>query len=207
MGNDYTEYDTIKVKLRINDDSMKEEIEIYMQEIDDLINNRIRAKIGSYNAYGDYINLPLTEDTIPSLPVELKAIANNMVVAKIRLQNSEKPMLWDSEVKVLENYLERVYGYTSNKPYQPVRELTISPTSGTVGTIITINGVNFQPRTKLSFIFNATYPTTTPSTVITDDVGAFNGVTFAVPSNHPSDSYEIKVVDHVGGTSIRFQVT
>ncbi len=207
MGNSYTEYDSIKVKLRINDDSMKEEIELYMQEIDDLIDNRIRAKLGSYNAYGDFIVLPLTEDTIPTLPPELKAIANNLVVAKIRLQNSEKPMLWDSEVKILENYLDRVYGFTTNKRYQPTRELTITPTSGAVGTTITIGGTKFQPRTKLSFVFGATYPTTTPTTVITDGVGAFSGVTFVVPPNHPADSYEIKVSDKVGGASIRFQVT
>jgi len=204
---DYAEYDSIKIKLRINDDSMKEEIELYMQDIDSLINNRIRAKLGSYNIYDDFIVLPLTEDTIPPIPDELKAIANNLVVAKIRLQNSEKPMLWDSEVKILENYLDRVYGFTTNKRYEPVRELTISPTSGPVGTTITIGGTKFMPSAKINFVFGATYPTTTPTTVISDTKGAFSGVTFQVPPNHPADSYEIKVTDKKGGEIIRFQVT
>jgi hypothetical protein len=203
----YSEYDTIKVKLRVTDDSLKDEIRLYMQEIDDLINNRIRAKLGSYNAYDEFIELPLTENTIPPIPLELKAIANNLVVAKVRLQNSEKPMLWDSEVKILENYLDRVYGLTNDKPFQPVRELTITPASGAVGTTVTISGIYFQPRTKLNFVFGSTILTTTPATVITDARGSFSGVTFQVPPNHPPDSYEIKVSDKKGGTLIRFQVT
>ena len=107
----YTEYDSIKIKLRIANDSMRDEIELYMQEIDDLLDNRLRARLGARNIYGDEIVLPLTSETIPELPLELKGIANNLVVAKIRLQNSEKPMLWDAEVNILDNYLDRVYGY------------------------------------------------------------------------------------------------
>lgn len=206
MVNGYTEYDSIKIKLRINDDSMKEEIEIYMQEVDDLVDNRIRAKIGTHNIYGVKIELPLTTTTIPPIPAELKAIANNLVVAKIRLQNSEKPMLWDSEVKVLENYLDRVYGFTSSKAWAPIRELTISPTSGTVGSTITVNGIYFQPNAKLNFVFGATHPTTTPTTVITDINGSFTGVTFVVPANHPEGSYDIKVIDEYGGQKIKFSV-
>jgi hypothetical protein len=96
----YTEYDSIKTKLRVEDDSMRDEIELYMQEIDDLIDNRLRAKLGSKNIYGQEITLPLSHNTIPAIPLELKAIANNLVVAKIRFQNSEKPMLWDAEVNI-----------------------------------------------------------------------------------------------------------
>jgi len=206
-ANGYCEYDTIKVKLRIDDDSMREEIQLYMHEIDDLINNRLREKLGERNIYGQPIVLPLNHSTIPPVPIELKAIATDLVVAKIRLQNSEKPLLWDSAVKVLDNYLERVYGWTSHKPFQPERTLTMTPFSGVVGTTITIGGTNFQPIAKLRFVFGATLPTTTPAVVITDSTGSFSGVTFAVPENHPEGSYEIKVNDDYGGLSIRFQVT
>lgn len=206
-ANGFTEYDTIKVKLRIDDDSMRDEIRLYMHEVDDLIINRLIAKLGVYNVYGQKIVYPLTSDTIPPVPLELKAIANDLVVAKIRLQNSEKPLLWDSAVKVLDNYLDRVYGWTSHKPYEPIRELTISPTSGNVGATITISGINFQPSAKIDFVFNATTPTTTPATVISTTTGAFSTVTFVVPANHPAGSYEIKVSDSFGGQTIRFQVT
>ena len=36
MG-DYSEYDSIKLKMRIPDDTLKEEIVLYIQEVDDLI--------------------------------------------------------------------------------------------------------------------------------------------------------------------------
>ena len=64
----YTEYDSIKIKLRIANDSMRDEIELYMQEIDDLLDNRLRARLGAVNIYGDEIILPLTSETIPELP-------------------------------------------------------------------------------------------------------------------------------------------
>ena len=203
----YTEYDTIKIKLRIEDDSMKDEIQIYRQEIDDLVDNRIRAKLGSVNVYGEDIILPLTEDTIPSIPLELKAIANDLVVAKIRLVNSEKPLLWDSAVKVLDNYLERVYGWARDVAFQPERTLTRSPASGIIGSTITIGVTNYAPTAKLIIIFDSTEPTTTPTPVITDSTGVVSGVTFNVPANQPDGSYNIKVSDSFGGKLVRFQVT
>lgn len=206
-ANGYTEYDTIKVKLRVDDDSMREEIQLYMHEIDDLITNRLRSKLGFYNVYGTPITLPLTFNTIPTIPLELKAIANDLVVAKIRLQNSEKPLLWDSAVKVLDNYLDMVYGWTRDQPFQPTRTLTISPASGIIGSTITIGGTNFQPTTKLTIIFDATNPTTTPADVITNSAGVFSGVTFLVPANQPDGAYTIKVADQFGGISGKFQVT
>ena len=202
----YTEYDSIKVKLRIEDDSMKGEINLYMQEIDDLINNRVRAKLGEFNAYDEAIVLPLTFNTIPPITQELKGIANNLVVAKIRLQNSEKPLLWDSEVKILDNYLERTYGWTRDIPFQPERTLTVSPRSGVAGSTITLSGTNYKPVDELEIVFNSSNPTTTPTTVITDTAGVFSGVTFIVDSDLGEGSYEVKVVDSLDGLIVNFQV-
>lgn len=208
MANDgYSEYDSIKVKLRVNDDSMKEEIEIYMHDIDDLITNRLRAKLGYNNIYGDPIELPLSQTTIPVLPAELKAIANNMVVAQIRLQNAEKPLLWDAQVKILDNYLDMVYGWTNNTPYQPTRTLIATPTTGSIGQVVTLEGSNYQPTTKLTIVFDNTNPVTTPTEVITDIDGIFSGVTFQVPANQPDGAYNIKVSDNFGGLAVKFQVT
>ena len=186
---------------------MKEEIQIYRQEIDDLVDNRLKAKIGTYNIYGEEIIFPLTEDTIPTVPLELKAIANDLVVAKIRLVNSEKPLLWDSAVKVLDNYLERVYGWARDVAFQPERTLTRSPASGIIGSTITIGVTNYAPTAKLIIIFDSTEPTTTPTPVITDSTGVVSGVTFNVPANQPDGSYNIKVSDSFGGKLVRFQVT
>ncbi len=206
VQNGYTEYDSVKIKLRVNDDSMKDEIQLYMHEIDDLINNRLRAKLGEQNIYGGIIILPLTDETIPPIPIELKAIAHDLVVAKLRLQNSEKPLLWDSAVKVLDNYLERVYGWTRSKPFQPERTITITPTSGIVGSTITLGVTNFQPLTTLSIAFSTANPTTTPVVVNTDDLGVVSGVTFDVPESTLGTN-QIKIVDDFGGLTISFLVT
>ena len=205
VSTNYAEYDSVKVKLRLEDDSMRDEIRLIMQEINDLINNRLRAKLGEYNVYGSRIELPLTSSTLPPIPVELKAIANDLVVAKIRLQNSEKPMLWDSAVNVLDNYLEKVYGWTRNTPFQPIRTYTISPTSGNVGATVTLSGTNFEPTAKLVIKFNGQDVVTTPTTVITDSKGVFSGVTFVVPSVDEGQK-KIKIVDGFGGIEANFQV-
>lgn len=205
VANGYTEYDTIKIKLRIDDDSMRDEIQLYMHEVDDLINNRLEAKLGKTNIYGQEIVYPLNHTTIPVIPIELKSIASDLVVAKIRLQNAEKPLLWDSAVKVLEDYLERVYGYTQSGRYQPIRSFTVSPTSGTVGTTVTISGTNFQPTSKITVIFDYNNPTTTPADVITDVKGVFSA-TFDIPLTQPVGAYYIKVNDDFGGMISKFQV-
>ena len=206
--NGYSEYDSVRLKLRVadTDNSMRDEIQLYMNEIDDLVNNRLRAKLGSDNIYGEAIVLPLTSTTIPKVPVELKGIANDLVVAKIRLQNAEKPLLWDSAVKVLDNFLEKVYGWTKDTPFQPIRTFTITPTTGAIGATLTVSGTNFEPTAKIRIIFDASEPTTTPDPIISTATGTFTG-TFAVPANQPDGSYVVKANDNFGGKDRNFQVT
>lgn len=205
-SNGYVEYDTINEKLGVADDSLREMIQIHMHEVDNLVNNRLRAKLGTNNIYGEPIVLPLTFETIPQVDLELKGIANDLVVAKIRLQNSEKPLLWDSAVKVLDNYLDMRFGWTRDTPFQPIRTLTVSPRSGVIGATVTVSGTNFQPVAKICIVFDSTEPTTIPASVITDEDGVFSGVTFEVPANQPDGAYEITVSDTLGGEIINFQV-
>lgn len=201
----YVEYDSVKVKLRVTDDSLRSEIQLYMHAVDELITNRIRNKIGEYNIYGQAIVFPLTYNTIPPVDLELKDIASDLVVAKIRLQNSEKPLLWDSAVKVLDDYLEKRFGWTRDVPFTPERSLVISPTSGVATTVVTVSGTQWEPVTKLRIIFNLTEPTTTPTNVITDAKGDFSA-TFVIDANVSVGAYEIKVNDSFGGKLGKFQV-
>ena len=45
----YAEYDTIKKKMRIPDDSLKDELQIYITEVEELIDNRLRNRLGSFD--------------------------------------------------------------------------------------------------------------------------------------------------------------
>ena len=192
---------------------MRDEIELYMQEIDDLLDNRLRARLGAVNIYGDEIVLPLTSETVPELPLELKGIANNLVVAKIRLQNSEKPMLWDAEVNILDNYLDRVYGYIRGTAFRPRRTISLSPQTGAVATVVTVTGTGFAPIKKLTVIFtsgttisySAGTIVTTPTDVITDSKGTLS-FTFPIPANTSAGAYTVKVHDNIGGMTPSFQV-
>ena len=201
----YTEYDSIKIKLRIANDSMRDEIELYMQEIDDLLDNRLRARLGAVNIYGDEIILPLTSDTVPELPLELKGIANNLVVAKIRLQNSEKPMLWDAEVNILDNYLDRVYGYIRGTAYRPRRSISLSPETGAIAQVVTVTGSGFAPTQKLTIEWSGGDIVTTATDVISTNKGAFT-FTFPIPAGTANGAYTLKVHDTFGGMVPNFQV-
>jgi hypothetical protein len=202
----YTEYDSIKIKLRIANDSMRDEIELYMQEIDDLLDNRLRARLGSINIYGDEIILPLTSETVPELPLELKGIANNLVVAKIRLQNSEKPMLWDAEVNILDNYLDRVYGYIRGTAFRPRRATSLSPETGAIGQVVTVTGSGYAPIQELTITFSEGTIVTTPVSVISTSKGVFS-FTFPIPADTADGAVTLKVNDTFGGLVSSFQVT
>jgi hypothetical protein len=195
----YSEYDVLKVKMRIPDDSLKDELLIYMDEIDDLIDNRLRAKLGEIDSNGNNIVLPLTTSTIPQVDQEIKAIAIDMVEGKFRLKTSEKTLLWDTSVKSLENYLERRFGWTINGSYQINPTLTVSPTSGVVGTTVTISGTQWIPNATLSIKFGGLEVTTSPSTVVSDAFGEFSGVTFTVPNNSLG-GFIINVTDYDSNT-------
>ena len=177
------------------------------------MDNRLRARLGAVNIYGDEIILPLTSETVPELPLELKGIANNLVVAKIRLQNSEKPMLWDAEVNILDNYLDRVYGYIRGTAFRPRRSISLVPQSGAVAQVVTVTGAGFAPIRNLTIEFisgntisySAGTIVTTPTTVITDNKGAFS-FTFPIPAGTANGAYTLKVHDTFGGMVPNFQV-
>jgi len=187
------EYDSVKLKLRLNDDTLKEEISLYIQEVDDLVNNRVRNKLGTVDFNGDQIDLPLTVDGEPPIDEELKSIATDAVIGKFRLQNSEKPLIWDTAMKNLDNYLDRRFGYTRDEPFRQKPQASITPTRGTPLTIVTLEGQIWGKNTKLTFqfgeandrstaLFNGQTVETSPVLVITDENGRFENVTFEIPS-------------------------
>ena len=192
----YAEYDTIKTKMRVPDDSLKDELMIYIQEVEEVINNRLRQVLGSRDAKGRDIALPLTTSTIPSIDEELKAIAHDMVEGKFRLKTSEKPMLWDASIKALGDYLVKRFGWASDKPFRVTPSITASPLSGSTGTTVTVSGSNFIPTATIRLTFGGLEPTTSPATIVTNSTGSFSSVTFTVPTSFSAGVYQIKCDDN-----------
>ena len=58
--------------------------------------------------------------------------------------------------------------------------ITLTPTSGPVGTSVTVTGVNFAPSSDVTIKFDTNIVTTTPSTVTTTTSGGFSA-NFTVP--------------------------
>ena len=217
------EWDSVKLKLRLNDDTLKEEISLYIQEVDDLVNNRVRNKLGTVDFNGDQIDLPLTVEGEPSIDEELKSIATDAVIGKFRLQNSEKPLIWDTAMKNLDNYLDRRFGYTRDTPFRQKPQASVTPAVGTPLTIVTLKGEKWGKNTKLTFQFGANQAeetlrgrtssfsgipvSTSPSTVITDENGRFENVTFVIPSNATvNETTLINITDGRQATQLKFTV-
>jgi len=155
---------------------------LYIQEVDDLVNNRVRNKLGTTDFNGDQITLPLTVTGEPPIDEELKAIATDLVIGKIRLQNSEKPLIWDTAIKNLDNYLDRRFGYTRDIPFRQFPQAIVIPAVGTRGIFVTLSGEKWGKNLKLTFQFEGIEVETNPAIVITDANGRFENVTFKIPN-------------------------
>ncbi len=205
MG-DYSEYDSIKLKMRIPDDTLKEEIVLYIQEVDDLINNRIRNKLGTVDFNGTDIVLPLSTETEPEIDEEIKAIAADMVEGKFRIKTSEKPLLWDTSVKNLDNYLDRRFGWTRDVRFRQFPQISAIPLVGPVGTLVTLEGMQWRPHSDITIKFNDQEVETTPTLIVSNTEGEFSGVSFTVPQTEDGGK-EVNITDGLNGKQIRFQVT
>ena len=192
--------------MRIPDDTLKEEIVLYIQEVDDLINNRIRNKLGTVDFNGTDIVLPLSTETEPEIDEEIKAIAADMVEGKFRIKTSEKPLLWDTSVKNLDNYLDRRFGWTRDIRFRQFPQISAIPLVGPVGTLVTLEGMQWRPHSDITIKFNEQEVITTPTLIVSDTEGEFSGVSFTVPQTEDGGK-EVKITDGLNGKQIRFQVT
>ena len=201
------EWESVKLKLRLNDDTLKEEISLYIQEVDDLVNNRIRNKLGTVDFNGNDIILPLTVDGEPAIDEELKAIATDLVIGKFRLQTSEKPLIWDTAIKNLDNYLDRRFGYTRDVPFRQVPIIELDPLVGAPLTVVTMDGSRWVSNSLLKVFVEGVQVITTPTPAIVDQNGSFTGITFVIPANSPTnDVVQINVTDGKNAKQINFTV-
>lgn len=203
----YTDWESVKLKLGVPDDTIKDTMELFISDIDFHVNNELRKKLGFTDSNGNDIVLPLTATTNPALDEELKGIATDMVVGKFRQVNTENKDLWDEALSRLANYIEREFGWTSHKPFRIRSTITISPNNGPASTVVTVTGSNFVVNAVITITFSGLLPATTPTIVVSDSTGAFSA-TFAVPASSTIGSYIIKATDSlVNGNEKRFRVT
>jgi hypothetical protein len=78
--------------------------------------------------------------------------------------------------------------------------ITLSPSSGVVGTVLTINGAGFTASSSIVLTFAGNSMTTTPPSITTDPYGAFTA-SFAAPNN-PTGGWSVRAQDSNGLQSV-----
>jgi len=203
------EWESVKEKLRLNDDTLKDEMTLYIQEVDDLVNNRVRNKLGTHDSNGNEIVLPLTVDGQPPIDEELKAIATDLVIGKFRLQTSEKSLIWDTATKNLDNYLDRRFGYTRNIPFRHIPLVTLDPAFGPPSQVVSMDaGSGWVPNSLLRVTVDGVQVITTPAQALTDGNGRFDGIEFTIPASSIVDEISVIIItDRKNYKEINFTVT
>jgi len=208
----YASLDMIKQKLRIEDSTIDDELNIYMDEIDAFVNRELQAKFGAYTEYGYPIVLPLTDTTNPPVTFDLRQIAADLVEGKFRFKTTNDDSLWKTARESLQNYLDKSFGWTEGHNFRRYPDITITPTNGAAAATITITGARFKPRGEVTVKVvdengSGVIQETTPAVVLTDDSGDFTAVTFATASGTAIGSYVILATDKVNFAKRNFTVT
>lgn len=200
----YAILDVVKKRLNIadGDESLDDYLEIFMSDVDNYVNNKLREKLGTYDYNGRFITLPLTTTTVPPLEPELMLRASFLTVGRVRQEMSNDNNLLITAEKDFKDYLNRQFGFTRDTPFKPVPTVTISPVNGAHSTtVVTVSGTQFGPNRIIQISFGGIVMTTSPAQVITDSNGNFSGVTFTVP-NVSTGPYSVLVQDSSVGPYI-----
>ena len=189
----------VKRKLRIaqSDNSLDNEINIFIDDVDDYINEQLRHRLGFTDSVGNDVTIPLTAITTPKLDDKIRQIANDFAVAKFRFEVDNDDKLLQEAYKRLDHYLDHKYGWVSDS-FRVTTKVTLSAYTGASSSSITITGENFRKNRILIVYFDSIEQTTTPAQVITHTDGTFPSsgtVTLTIPSGTAVGAYEVKVVD------------
>jgi len=103
----YALLDNVKIKLRLKDadETLSEEIEQYLTDVDGWINRKLRNWLGFTDIHGNPIVIPVTEDT--NIPVDDDLIQNatDLSIGKFRKEQNNEEKLWDNAKENFESYL------------------------------------------------------------------------------------------------------
>ena len=84
------------------------------------------------------------------------------------------------------------------------QSITITPTTGAAGDMVTVSGTGFKAKKAITITFDVLAVTTTPLSVTTDDYGSLSG-SFPVPVI-VNGTYAVKVTDGTNKASANFTV-
>ncbi len=196
----YALLDRVKIKLRLKDadQSLSEELELYLSDVDAYINRKLRTTLGFIDVHGNPVILPLTEDTGIEVDEDLLNNATDLAVGKFRKEQNNEEMLWDNAKENFQSYLLERFGWPEDSGQRIVNPTAIqgTPTLAVLNETITVEGENFHQFKTLSFEFAGQAVDTIPKIVFADSIGKFSDVTFEIPDKlTEAKAYELKVRD------------
>lgn len=197
----YALLDNVKLKLRLvdADQTLSEEIEQYLTDVDGWINRKLRNWLGFTDVHGNPIVIPLTEDT--NIPVDDDLIQNatDLSVGKFRKEQNNEEKLWDNAKENFESYLEDRFGWPEDSNQRVVNPTTIDYKPVDILLInskVTVSGTNFRQFQVIQFFFAKQGIKTTPETVFADVQGKFSKVEFIIPDTlTESKAFELEAKD------------
>ncbi|MDO8473414.1 MAG: IPT/TIG domain-containing protein [Dehalococcoidia bacterium] len=98
-----------------------------------------------------------------------------------------------------------VLGSVSERDFSVTRRLSLDPTVGRVGTVVTISGTGFVGNTAVSISYDQIAVVTTPAAVVSTAVGSIS-TTFTVPPGVPG-VHSVVVSDGAGMANTTFATT
>jgi len=86
-----------------------------------------------------------------------------------------------------------------------IRSMTLSPTTGNVGTIVTVSGTGFDASRAVRISYDGTNVATIPSSITTSSIGSFSAK-FTVPAG-TARTVQVTANDSTGSTNSVFKLT
>src|SRR2546427_2189696 len=83
---------------------------------------------------------------------------------------------------------------TQLTPVYRIATISLSPTSGPAGTILTVTGKNFASNSAVTILYDNNTITTEPTTITTDSTGSFTG-SITVPTSSGAGTHTVKATD------------
>ena len=176
----YAQLDRVKLKLRMDQlpddkqDTIDEELENYINEVDEAINRELLARLGFFDEHGNPIEIPLTEDSNIPLDEDLILIATKWAVGKYRTEQNAEDELERNAVVEFENYLDKRFGWGQGNRLHLTNlktRIVVDRFGAGEGAEFNIEARNFRRLSELETKLGGKVCDTNPVKVFSDDKG------------------------------------
>ena len=191
----YATVDNVKIKLRIplSDKSIDEELQLYAQEIDAMIETEVRKRVGYTNEDGDPIDINFTITTNPAIDTDIRSRADDLLEGKFRFKTNNDDQLWLDATKKFEEYLTAAFGWASGASLKTNPSFTVSPEMAKPGIIIDVTGGGWAQYEEIIISVGNSLAETRPIPARANSDGDLKTIVFFMPQLDPG-THEIKIL-------------